>query len=206
MNPVRNPRREQVDYQCFYLISNGMKNNKSGFVAVFGIIIVLALLGGSVYLYQQKASVAPAPVACTMEAKLCPDGSSVGRTGPNCEFATCPGASPAPVVDNSFRTLPAPNVVADGCSVINNSIFQSVEKREMGNSPSGQVMGYAMINLKDLKDGNVHWQYSDVEETGNYSCNNSVLEVKLSNRSIEARYDGNRDVLIWDALEYRKAK
>lgn len=27
---------------------------------------------------------------CTMEAKVCPDGSSVGRTGPNCEFAPCP--------------------------------------------------------------------------------------------------------------------
>lgn len=27
---------------------------------------------------------------CTLEAKICPDGSSVGRTGPNCEFATCP--------------------------------------------------------------------------------------------------------------------
>ncbi len=31
------------------------------------------------------------PVACTEEAKLCPDGSAVGRTGPNCEFAPCPG-------------------------------------------------------------------------------------------------------------------
>src|SRR3989344_7622585 len=29
-------------------------------------------------------------VACTMEAKLCSDGSYVGRTGPNCEFAKCP--------------------------------------------------------------------------------------------------------------------
>ena len=29
-------------------------------------------------------------VACTQEAKLCPDGSYVGRTGPNCEFALCP--------------------------------------------------------------------------------------------------------------------
>ncbi|MEK7625591.1 MAG: hypothetical protein AAB467_04585, partial [Patescibacteria group bacterium] len=29
-------------------------------------------------------------VACTMEAKLCPDGSAVGRSGPNCEFAKCP--------------------------------------------------------------------------------------------------------------------
>ncbi len=29
-------------------------------------------------------------IACTQEAKLCPDGSAVGRTGPNCEFAECP--------------------------------------------------------------------------------------------------------------------
>lgn len=28
---------------------------------------------------------------CTMEAKICPDGTGVGRTGPNCEFAPCPG-------------------------------------------------------------------------------------------------------------------
>ena len=32
--------------------------------------------------------------ACTMEAKQCPDGSYVSRTGPNCEFASCPGATP----------------------------------------------------------------------------------------------------------------
>lgn len=30
-------------------------------------------------------------IACTMEAKLCPDGSAVGRTGPLCEFSKCPG-------------------------------------------------------------------------------------------------------------------
>jgi hypothetical protein len=30
------------------------------------------------------------PVACTQEAKQCPDGSYVGRTGPNCEFSMCP--------------------------------------------------------------------------------------------------------------------
>lgn len=29
-------------------------------------------------------------VACTLDAKICPDGSAVGRTGPNCEFTECP--------------------------------------------------------------------------------------------------------------------
>ena len=28
--------------------------------------------------------------ACTMEARICPDGSTVGRMGSNCEFAACP--------------------------------------------------------------------------------------------------------------------
>lgn len=30
------------------------------------------------------------PIACTDDAKQCPDGSYVGRTGPKCEFAPCP--------------------------------------------------------------------------------------------------------------------
>lgn len=29
-------------------------------------------------------------VACTMEARICPDGTAVGRTGPDCEFEPCP--------------------------------------------------------------------------------------------------------------------
>ncbi|MCX6713887.1 MAG: hypothetical protein NTV48_02165, partial [Candidatus Vogelbacteria bacterium] len=42
-----------------------------------------------------KNSNEPEPIACTMEAKLCPNGSAVGRSGPKCEFAPCP-------VDNNF--------------------------------------------------------------------------------------------------------
>jgi len=30
------------------------------------------------------------PVACTMELFVCPDGSTVGRGGPDCEFPECP--------------------------------------------------------------------------------------------------------------------
>ena len=55
------------------------------------ILIVVGLIVAGVAIY--KISVAPQttkPVACTMEAKVCPDGSSVGRGGPNCEFAACP--------------------------------------------------------------------------------------------------------------------
>jgi hypothetical protein len=35
-------------------------------------------------------------VMCPMDAKICPDGSGVGRVGPNCEFAPCPEGSASP--------------------------------------------------------------------------------------------------------------
>lgn len=35
----------------------------------------------------------PAPTECNSDAMLCPDGSSVGRSGPRCEFAPCPAAT-----------------------------------------------------------------------------------------------------------------
>ncbi len=38
-------------------------------------------------------------VACTMDAMMCPDGSYVGRTAPNCEFSACP-ASPSDLSQN----------------------------------------------------------------------------------------------------------
>ncbi len=42
---------------------------------------------------MQPPSLSPteAEVFCTADVKLCPDGSAVGRVGPNCEFSPCPG-------------------------------------------------------------------------------------------------------------------
>ena len=62
------------------------KSNNS----VILIILVILLLGGAAYLIWMQYFKQPEVVFCTQEAKLCPDGSYVSRTGPNCEFATCP--------------------------------------------------------------------------------------------------------------------
>jgi|GEM_PF-1593991 len=45
------------------------------------------------------------PVACTLDAKVCDDGSAVGRTGPNCEFASCPGEEAEDKVDSSSNVI-----------------------------------------------------------------------------------------------------
>lgn len=48
--------------------------------------------GSSVGRQGPDCEFAPCPAGCTKDAKLCPDGSSVGRQGPDCEFAPCPGS------------------------------------------------------------------------------------------------------------------
>ena len=75
-------------------------------LVVGGIIFILAL--GCWFLTQQEP-VSTGPVACTAEAMICPDGSAVGRTGPNCEFAPCPEV-PTPVADDLIVIdTPTPN-------------------------------------------------------------------------------------------------
>lgn len=72
---------------------------------IVSILIVLFIILGGWYWWSLNGGPAmpgitpPVPdgVACTMEAKQCPDGSYVGRTGPNCAFAPCP----APKADAS---------------------------------------------------------------------------------------------------------
>lgn len=46
-----------------------------------------------------------AGTVCTKDAKMCSDGSSVGRVAPNCEFAACPGAPTESVACSSDQRL-----------------------------------------------------------------------------------------------------
>jgi len=57
-----------------------------------------SLLSQTRILQQQGAPTSSEPVMCTMEAKQCPDGSYVGRSGPNCEFAPCGGGAPPSLI------------------------------------------------------------------------------------------------------------
>lgn len=64
-------------------------------------------------------------VGCTMEAKLCPDGSAVGRVGPSCEFAACPSSVQATttaalnqtITDGAIRLTPVSLLEDSRCPV-----------------------------------------------------------------------------------------
>ncbi len=56
----------------------------------FGIVLIL-LIGVGGFVYRNVSERPMNPTACTLEAKICPDGSSVGRVNPpQCTFAPCP--------------------------------------------------------------------------------------------------------------------
>lgn len=59
------------------------------FLIFVGISAVIAFIIGGFYL-GSNPDVDTDQVACTQDAKICPDGSAVGRQGPKCEFAPCP--------------------------------------------------------------------------------------------------------------------
>ena len=66
-----------------------MKKEKgiSSLIVIIIILVVIIGAGGTYYFLTrdtQKSTV------CTEEAKVCSDGSAVGRAGPNCEFTPCP--------------------------------------------------------------------------------------------------------------------
>lgn len=79
------------------------------------IILFIGLFGGY---YLTKSSSKPLEKACTMEAKICPDGSSVSRTGPNCEFIPCPEVtgiqlSPTSSIQELNAIQPIPSPISD---------------------------------------------------------------------------------------------
>ncbi len=54
------------------------------------LLLGLLVLAGLVYFLVNRDSFDDNQIACTADALICPDGSGVGRTGPDCEFAACP--------------------------------------------------------------------------------------------------------------------
>ncbi|MDQ1299354.1 MAG: hypothetical protein QG636_22 [Patescibacteria group bacterium] len=55
-------------------------------------VVILFVVGFGSFLYRntvERPGITAAQRACPMEAKICPDGTSVERTGPACTFSPC---------------------------------------------------------------------------------------------------------------------
>jgi len=63
-----------------------------------GILLIILALGAYFFFFSRDSlnftGAQESPSVCTMDVKLCPDGSYVSRVAPSCAFATCPSTIP----------------------------------------------------------------------------------------------------------------
>jgi hypothetical protein len=102
------------------------------------------------------ASTSPAPsiIACTADAKICPDGSSVGRDPLNgCQFKACPSPAPSP----SLNPSPSPSAVVVPSPSIIVATVQPSPSTGASPSPStttkkrGDLNNDGKVNLLDYQ-------------------------------------------------------
>ena len=109
-------------------------------------IVLILVLGICGFLYRNTleapsrntAATTTVGNTCTLEAKICPDGTSVGRTGPNCSFAAC--AAPnveLPQLGIAF-VLPTGFVANAAAVTPNDSLVAAYEKSIMSEPKSLQ--------------------------------------------------------------------
>ena len=117
-------------------------------------IVVVALLSSIAILIVtlSTSNKQPEQIACTQDAKLCPDGSYVGRTGPNCEFSQCPttNASSSAETDNwktytntkaGYSLQYPPDIIIDAT----NEDAISFYREGVPTTGGGQGLGHGMV-------------------------------------------------------------
>ena len=80
------------------------------------IVVIIFLVLAGIYSYISHQNAGEGTIACPADARLCPDGSSVGRVPPGCDFAACPEAtSSAPDPKNATYLIEGSSVqLVDG--------------------------------------------------------------------------------------------
>ncbi len=136
-------------------------------ILIIGIAIIIAAIAGVVAWQRFRGE---KPVACTMEAKLCPDGSYVGRTGPKCEFTACPSEAN----NTSWKTLANTNYIRPQewppkLQIIDSAVF-SCEQGGLGiNGRPGMTIQKRINNIvyciENVSEGAAGTFYTDYTYT-----------------------------------------
>ena len=72
-------------------------------VVLVGLILIALLLSGCLGPDQNDGPEPPQTLSCTEEAKVCPDGTTVGRNPElDCEFNPCPEPTPEPEAEHKI--------------------------------------------------------------------------------------------------------
>ena len=185
-----------------------------------GIVLILVVALGA-FLYRnilEKPHMAGPEVACTMEAKICPDGSSVGRAGPSCEFAACPEAKTTIATAGIAFTLPSgyvKGVQAPGADGFVEGMLDFYQKDTTSGAFHYITLYSYPIGAGNTADQviieNTRYQPSDMAATDFSRFTTKVINGKTFRATVIERFEGQvissyflareNDVLRFDVLE-----
>lgn len=90
--------------------------------AVIAGVAVILVVGVGAFLYKSAiekpqemytGQTVATTTACSQDARVCPDGTAVGRTGPNCSFAACPPPNVSYTIGSSTLAFVKPSGFAE---------------------------------------------------------------------------------------------
>jgi len=147
--------------------------SKSTIISLFiiGAIIIAGVLVWQLG-YLPMGSNIPNPPACTQEAKICPDGSSVSRTGPNCEFESCLDEKLVCDLNKEYENTAIKSV---GCVCPNGYNFEVIEMY-WGTCPKEGMSDCQASKLKCVESSSLE---TDTADWKTYRSEKYGFEVKL---------------------------
>jgi len=134
-------------------------------------------------------------IACTEDAKLCPDGSGVGREGPFCEFPTCPGGDIVNANEIVIQKINVPGftinpqtvtaiIYGDGYYVIETTNYNSDTQEQTVSATTGNIGKEKVQELVDLIEST---NFFSLTEEDTRSCiadpPTITLDIKIEEKS-----------------------
>jgi hypothetical protein len=125
---------------------------------VVAIVVTLLIIIGLIMFRSNRAH-NNTPIACTQEAKICPDGSVVGRTGPNCEFTVCP--APKSILSEAEARTIAEKTCIKGGESLGDVIYNDGTKTwwydaNLNSNPGG--CHPACVVSEDTQTAEINWR------------------------------------------------
>lgn len=183
-------------------------------------VVILFVVGIGSFLYRntvERPGITVTQPACTMEAKICPDGTSVGRTGPTCEFAPCPSPNiEIPDSGTSFA-IPAGYTADENAYGADARLLAAFVKPSLSGNPQHTIMMYRFLvpegkTANDVILENTRYQPADIQAKDFSQFRDVLVNGKTFRETTIERFEAlvhssyylvrERDVLRFDITEH----
>lgn len=172
---------------------------------IFLIVMLFALIFSGCA--QNNPPEEEGPVACTMEAKICPDGTAVGRVGPDCEFAPCPEVEE--VQEESLFGQEWKLLKIDNEAIGDNPVYIKFDNEDgtfSGNAGCNHMGGGYTLDGDQIEFGQTAVtlmyceQYMDLEGMVLAKINEGPYRWEISGETLNF-YEGSQLAMVWEIEE-----